>query len=190
MIRSSQTRNRPTSTTATTKDSNLNQIKTKMKYYEVAVKKKFSPMNMNAQPCHPEKGKIISDKIDYRMGLEKKRQELDAQRRNQSGWKKKPQDTEKQVKNIRSRKEWKALRNLSKHEYHVKSPQPPQQQRSISSATRQMLHNNQRPGTDVLSENQEKIGNVIMVRSDSRAQSASVDHTSISAVANTKLEQK
>ena len=62
--RPSQRRNRPTSK-ASTQDSNLNQKKTRMKYYEVAVKKKFSSMYSNAQPLGPEKGKIISDKIDY-----------------------------------------------------------------------------------------------------------------------------
>ena len=45
--RTSQTRNRPMSK-ASTQDSNLNQIKTKMMYYEVAVKKKFRPMYSNA----------------------------------------------------------------------------------------------------------------------------------------------
>ena len=153
--RTSQTRNRPATTTVT-KDSNLNQIKTNIMHYQVAVKKKFSAMNTNAQPLHPQKGRIISQKIDYQMGLEKRRQEEEAQRKYQSGWKK-PIDTEKEVSKRRSRKDWKTLRHLSRHEYHLKSTKTQSQSRPVSSTTKKVPITSQRPATDVLSEAQERL---------------------------------
>ena len=89
-----------------------------------------------------------------------------------AGWNENPENAEKQVKKTRSRKDWKTLRHLSRHEYHVKVKSPKSQTRPVSSATKKMLIQNQRPATDVLSEAEGKVGNVF-VQSESRAQSAS-----------------
>ena len=117
------------------------------------------------------------------MGLEKKREADDAQRRATAHWKRGPTDCEKQVSCKRSKQDWKALRGMSRNEYQARSPSRP-----TSAAAKKALA---RPATDVQGAVEGKLaGGVVVARADSRAQSASLDQTAMSAVVNANLEYK
>ena len=116
------------------------------------------------------------------MGLARKREMDDAQRRYTANWKKSPTGGGKPVSHRRTKREWKTLRDMSRNEYQAGS-----QSRPLSTATKKLLV---RPVTDVQGAAEDKLANVVVARAGSRAQSTSLDQAAMSAVVMSKLECK